>query len=234
MDSLDSASVSTRTAARQLDSTASAILSLERALLDTLREDPLFPGFSGYCGWNYECATLIYAVLWDEKLGLASFFWNGNNEPNEAVVDRFLETAQTFPYPGSHPFLGPWLYAPGDRMGLFGSLYFDRRPEDGSAAAAAADDDDQAQRIAAAVELRLRLWSRSNGCFIRTVGWGFLWGFSLFPKWIWADDAFIGGFPLLYFDANGLGEMLLQYDAVLRDKTDNLYWHGARLVGLET
>jgi len=40
----------------------------------------------------------------------------------------------------------------------------------------------------------------------------------------------MGGFPLVHYDAQAFGEMLLSYDALLRDKTDNLYWHGAKVV----
>lgn len=53
---------------------------------------------------------------------------------------------------------------------------------------------------------------------------------AIFQVWIWADDAFIGGYPLGHFDSQAFGEMLLKYDAVLRDKADNLYWHGAKVL----
>lgn len=142
-------STATWSTGRRLDS----IEKLQNALFDTLRKAPLFPGLTGYCGWNYECAVAIHALRFDEKLELHLF-----QEEVKENASTFLDAAAKFPYPGSRPFLGPWLYSPGDRIGLFGSLYFGRPGY-------------ESENIATAVQWRLKLWSRSLGCFTRCVGW---------------------------------------------------------------
>jgi hypothetical protein len=183
--------------------------ALATRLTDTLDDEPLYPGYSGYCGWNYECAVFIQAINLDRQLNLEVF-------DAETAVENFLVAATQFPQPGSNIQQAAWLYSPGDRVGLFGGLYNGRNIHN-------------ADTIVQTVRNGLLEWKKLLGCFGRQVGWGFLYGFSFEKIWIWADDAFIGGFPLVYSDPALLGQMILDYNRVLRDPSDNLWWHGARV-----
>jgi hypothetical protein len=188
--------------------------TLASSLVNTLGDGPLQSGLSGYRGWNYECATVIYAIEWDMKLTSSQVF--GNDAI--ATVDDFLDEATQFPQLGYRISTAAWLFSPGDRVGLFGGLYNIRMPERLIA---------RADEIVYAVRTRLPLWQKKKGCFVRNIGWGPLYGFRLRKVWIWADDAFIGGFSLVYSDPVQLGQIILDYDLVLRDPNDNLWWHGA-------
>ena len=49
--------------------------------------------------------------------------------------------------------------------------------------------------------------------------------------WIWADDIFMGGIPLLKEHPEMVLEMLRGAEECLQDKETKLWWHGVKING---
>tara|TARA_Y100000816_G_C26096296_1_gene580281 strand:- start:1555 stop:2526 length:972 start_codon:yes stop_codon:yes gene_type:complete len=166
--------------------------------VDNLKTTTLFPGFNGYFGWNYESAVLLICLPYISRPYRFS--------------EHILAKLKQFPYSGHFFYSSLYLYSPGDRIGLFASLYKD------------IDNNIYNHNINV-----LQNWSTYNGMFLRNVGWGRFYGFRFHKVWLWADDVFIGGYPLLSNNVDFIRQMFDTVDSVLLDKTDGLYYHGALL-----
>jgi hypothetical protein len=204
--------------------------------MQSLDQLPLFPGWIGYCGWNYECATTIHAHLLDEYMNLGVYRHRNETtgDDNDDYVDispkirRFLPAATVFPQPGSRIQAAPFLLTPGDRIGLFGALYLNYTVSDNQLTQRKVDN------IVDVVKYRLLNWNMLKGVFIRPFGWKGVFTFSNFWNlvrfsWVWIDDSFIGGYALVFNHPDKLGAILRSYNAVLRDPKDGLWYHGANI-----
>lgn len=169
--------------------------------------------YSVHCDWGYHCATSLTAVLIEQQLGL------NVSGIDETTVQEFLETMARFPQYGFWVFWLPWFATPGDRVGLFGGLYNEVN-----------DSMDEATTITQRVDAGLLAWPKRYGVFIRIWGWGFpILGIDFLSRYIWADDAFVGGYPLIHSYPEVFAQMILDYDDFLHDPNDGLWLHGARL-----
>jgi hypothetical protein len=202
-------------------------------MMQSLDRLPLFPGWTGYCGWNYECAVAIHAYLLDDYMNL-SVYHNRRNETTGGDVDiapkirRFLQAGTIFPQPGSRIQAAPFFQIPGDRIGLFGALYFNYTVSDNKLTQRKVDN------IVDVVEYRLLNWNKFKGVFIRPFGWKGTFTFSNFWNlfqfsWVWIDDSFMGGYALVFNHPEKLSAILQSYNAVLRDPKDGLWYHGANI-----
>ena len=192
----------------------------------SLTQKPLFPGLQGFCGWNYECATAIHALLLDEYMNLDAFTPDSSVKNN--TID-FLYDATQFPQPGSHIRSTEWLFTPGDRIGLFGGLYHHLDVQ----AAPKLGQSTVVKSINAEVIKQLLSWPKKKGVFVRKFGWigpfQRLFWITIRSSWIWIDDSFIGGYSLVTTNPDELCNILLSYNDVLRDSSDGLWWHGAHV-----
>lgn len=155
---------------------------------------------------------MLYALKLNLDLDLGLF------GATKSDINEFLVAATKFPQPGFWPRFALWQFTPGDRIGLFGSLYYFFQ------------DSVKSETIVDVVKSRLKAWPKSRGVYARNFGWGFLFNVNIFPLNLWIDDAFMGGVPLLLSeDVNEYGQLLLDYHSVFHDSVDGLYWHGLRL-----
>jgi Glycosyl Hydrolase Family 88 len=201
------------------------LLSLQAAL----KVAPLFPGLSSYCGWNYECATALHTLFLDECLNLNVLVLS-NGEDIRSTRDAFLRKALVFPQPGGRIASASYGFSPGDRIGLFGALYYYYNTT---------NSDIRTRRnvdaIQTNVKTRLSNWPLARRVFARATGWlrPFILDFTITylmghrTPWIWIDDSFMGGYPFVTTSPEKLGQLLLSYNDALRDPADGLWWHGA-------
>lgn len=164
----------------------------------------LWPGFVGYFSWNYEAALAL------EGLG---------SSPFEVDISQTLQEGLSFPQPGywierEYPVM--WLYSPGDRIGLFGSLY----------------RNNVNPRMYCYSTTKNADWPEHEHCKTRLLGWGGAAGIGLRLRhvWLWADDVYMAGIPLLFDQPDALLAMLQGARAVLKDDATQLWWHGVKII----
>jgi Glycosyl Hydrolase Family 88 len=207
--------------------TPSIVQSLLTGFIQCLDQGPLFPGFSGYCGWNYDSAVAIHAFLLDEFLNLGTYQNETANNTLAPKIQRFLTAGTAFPQPGSRINTAPFFFTPGDRIGLFGALYFNYTGSNFITRL-------KANKIVNVVENRLLNWNMENGVFARPFGWNGLVSIRnllnlINSAWVNALDSFAGGYPLVYNYPDKLSDILRSYNTVLRDPNDGLWYHGANV-----
>lgn len=211
-------------------STIAVVNEVLQSFYATLQNGPQFPGLYNYCGWNYECATALHALFLDEYLELNELVLPNGEGDIRSARDEFLRKGLIFPQPGGRIAFSSYMETPGDRIGLFGALYYYY-----NTTSSGIGTQRNANAVRINVKNRLSNWKLTKAVFGRTMGWlpnlyvdvllSYLGGRR--SPWIWIDDSFIGGYPLVTTNPEKLGQLLLSYHDVLRDPEDGLYFHGA-------
>ena len=204
----------------QTVSVVAAMEELSINLLEQMTEEmPSLLDWTSYPGVNYECATAMIPLRSDPLVSLSSSSSSSTTtiDSNETFYD-LLEQATEFPHPFywlKRGYPVTWLYSPGDRIGLFGSLYRN------------VDDE-----VYCYVKEYTRIkWPKHCGLLTRYVGYGPMLGLFQFGyKTIWADDIFIGGYALLVDHPEMIHTMLESAVEILKDPTDGLWWHGVKII----
>lgn len=178
------------------------LASLGELLLHRLPAGLLVPGWTGYYGWNYESAVALEAL---------------RNPPWHAApaVENLLRSQAPAPWqPGwwlALHFPATFLWTAGDRIGLFGSLFRDVQG---------------AHDVYCSALHGVRRWPRhANWTALLTRNFGFGHGRGC-RRWLWLDDVYMAGAPLLADYPDEVWAMLGQARQAFLDPADQLWWHG--------